>query len=310
MTASHTAIRQIPVPGDFRFDRMKFRMAMGKYTEYTLLEDGRVVRTLRHNGRDRLLLIREQDGHLEVELPGVDDRPKNTGTRRGTRDEATELVERVKELLSLDVDLNPFYQAFREEEVIGPLVERYRGLRFVRDADLFESVIKVIVGQQLNLSFAGILLQRLVQRAGDEVEWQGVRYPVFPGPEAVARLDYEDLVRLQYSRRKAEYVIDFARKVAGGGIDLEELEKLDDETFIDRLTAERGVGRWTAECVLMFGLARPNLLPAADIGLRNAIKKNWHLPKQPGEAEVRELASRWSPWASYVTLYLWESLKD
>ncbi|GAB7386917.1 hypothetical protein BSNK01_07530 [Bacillaceae bacterium] len=135
-------------------------------------------------------------------------------------------------------------------------------------------------------------------------------YPVFPSPEQVARLRYDELRRLQFSQRKAEYVIDFARLVADGKLDLRTLAEKRDQEIIATLTKVRGIGRWSVECFLLFGLGRPDLLPAADIGLRNGVQIVYRLPERPNEEEVRRLGASWSPWSSYVTYYIWESLNQ
>lgn len=113
-----------------------------------------------------------------------------------------------------------------------------------------------------------------------------------------------------FSLRKAEYVMEFARKVSEGSPDLEALERMEDEKAIEYLTGIRGVGRWTAECILLLGLGRPDLLPADDIGLRNAVTRAYTLDHQATEAEVRQIGESWRPWRSWVTRYLWLSLGE
>jgi DNA-3-methyladenine glycosylase II len=170
-------------------------------------------------------------------------------------------------------------------------------------------MIRTIIGQQLNLAFAATLTRRLVQLASPEpLVHEGRTFLFFPSPEEVARLSYESLCELQFSRRKAEYVIDFAREIVEGNLDLERLEAMSNEEIISQLVRLRGIGRWTVECFLLFGLGRTDLLPAADIGLRNGLKRWFGLDSQPTEEEVRRWGASWSPWSSYVTYYLWESL--
>ncbi|MCK9906659.1 hypothetical protein MXD63_42540, partial [Frankia sp. Cpl3] len=74
------------------------------------------------------------------------------------------------------------------------------------------------------------------------------------------------------------------------------------------LTPLRGIGRWTVECLLMFGMGRPDLLPAADIGLRNGIHLVYQLADKPDENAIRRIGESWAPWRSYVSLYLWEAV--
>jgi DNA-3-methyladenine glycosylase II len=265
------------------------------YTEHS----GRFQRTVRGK-KGPLLLSIDYDPNssaLQVQVTGE--------TVPG---EEAELHELVRRMFGADVDLTPFYEQMKHHPVIGEVVRSREGLHIVRDPTVFECLIKTIISQQLNVAFAGTLIRRLVELAGDRLEREGAVWPVFPSAEQVARLSYEDLQKLQFNRRKAEYVIDISRMVADGKLDLEALGNLPDEEVFDRLLPVRGVGRWTVECVLLFGLGRPDLLPAADIGLRNALKRLYGLQEQPDEQTVRSMGEEWKPYRSYVTFYLWDTL--
>lgn len=222
--------------------------------------------------------------------------------------EQAKLLATVRHMFSADVDLAPLYALMGEDERLRPLSERFRGLRFLLDADLFQAMVRTIIGQQLNLAFAATLVSRLLQLCGERVaDESGHVFLVFPTPESIARLQVEQLRKLQFSQRKAEYIIDFARAVVDGKVELERLEQMEDEEIIAQLTTLRGIGRWTVECLLMFGMGRPDLLPAADIGLRNGIQLVYGLADKPSEREIREIGERWRPWRSYVSLYIWEA---
>jgi DNA-3-methyladenine glycosylase II len=214
-------------------------------------------------------------------------------------------------MLSIDVDLQAFYNHLDGIPALAPLQYKFHGLRLLLEPDLFQCMIRTIIGQQLNLGFAATLTGRLVQSAAnDPITYHGDDYYAFPSAEQVAALTIDRLRELQFSQRKAEYVIGLAQAVADGSLDLEHLETLDNEEVIQKLTKYRGVGRWTVECFLLFGMGRQDLLPAADIGLRNAIKLWYGLGEQPTEDEVRRWGASWSPWSSYITYYLWESLNQ
>ena len=174
-------------------------------------------------------------------------------------------------------------------------MDRFCGLRPILDADLFESMVKIIIGQQLNVRFAATLTERLVDLGGETVEWNGGFLPVFPSVEQVARWSYDELQRCSFSRRKAEYVIDFARAVVDGRVDLDEPWRMTDGEVCERLTSFRGIGGWTVECFLLFGMGRPDVLPAADIGVQNAVQRLHGMQRRPGEHEVRRLAEPWAP---------------
>ncbi|MFC7440740.1 DNA-3-methyladenine glycosylase family protein [Laceyella putida] len=220
------------------------------------------------------------------------------------------LKQTLSRMFSTAVDLTPFYEQMGRDPVLAPVIAAREGMHFVLEPSLYECLIKTIIGQQLNVSFAATLIRRFQERAGGKVSFHGREWPLFPTAEQAARLEYEDLQALQFNRRKAEYVIDLSRLVANGELDLDSLWELNDEEVLRMLLPIRGIGRWTVECVLLFGLGRPDLLPAADIGLRNALKRVYRLDHQPSEAEVRKLGEEWAPYRSYVTFYLWDTLDN
>ncbi|WP_188067187.1 DNA-3-methyladenine glycosylase family protein [Brevibacillus brevis] len=219
------------------------------------------------------------------------------------------LEKMIRRTFSADLELSVIYEQMREESELAILTERFRGLRPMLDADLFQCMVKTIIGQQINLTFAANLTERLVTLAGDPVENQnGEGIIAFPTPDSVARLTVEDLRSLQFSQRKAEYIIDFARAIVNETVDLERLWTMKDEEIITYLTSLRGIGRWTVECLLMFGMGRPDLLPAADIGLRNGIVHLYGMKTKPNENDIRKLGEKWAPWRSIYCLYVWEAV--
>ncbi|MDF2679131.1 MAG: DNA-3-methyladenine glycosylase 2 family protein [Brevibacillus sp.] len=219
------------------------------------------------------------------------------------------LEKTVRHMFSADLDLTPIYIHMREQQPLAILTERFRGLRPFLDSDLFQSMVKTIIGQQINLVFAASLTQRLLELAGDVLEdEEGRKFMAFPTEEAVARLEPSDLRPLQFSQRKAEYIIDYARAIVNGTIDLDRVWHMEDEEIISYLTSLRGIGRWTVECLMMFGMGRPDLLPAADIGLRNGIHMMYGLTEKPDEKEIRRIGEDWAPWRSVCSLYIWESV--
>nr|WP_216675775.1 DNA-3-methyladenine glycosylase [Brevibacillus sp. HB1.3] len=219
------------------------------------------------------------------------------------------LEKMIRRTFSADLELSVIYEQMREESELAILTERFRGLRPMLDTDLFQCMVKTIIGQQINLTFAANLTERLVTLTGDPVENQnGEGIIAFPTPDSVARLTVEDLRSLQFSQRKAEYIIDFARAIVNETVDLERLWTMGDEEIITYLTSLRGIGRWTVECLLMFGMGRPDLLPAADIGLRNGIVHLYGMKTKPNENDIRKLGEKWAPWRSIYCLYVWEAV--
>jgi DNA-3-methyladenine glycosylase II len=182
-----------------------------------------------------------------------------------------QIREQVARTFSTDVRLEAFYEQMSTTPAWLRLIQALRGLRSIQDADLFESLTKVIIGQQLNVSFAATLVGRLVALGGRRVDWNGLSLPVFPSPDQVAAWSYRDLRAQSFSQRKAEYVIDRARLVVQGKLDLDALWESTDAEIYEILMPLRGIGRWTVDCFLLFGLARPDVIPGQDIGVQQAI---------------------------------------
>ncbi|HET7657373.1 MAG TPA: DNA-3-methyladenine glycosylase [Bacillales bacterium] len=214
-----------------------------------------------------------------------------------------EVMAKLTRILKWDTSLAKVSNHFSDTD-IGELFERYAGTPLICDYDLYRALMKNIIHQQVNMKFAYTLTERFVKTYGFERE--GIWF--YPQPEKVARLTVDELRELQFSQRKAEYAIDTSRLISEGELVLDDFWEMEDEEIVDKLVKIRGIGRWTAECVLLFGLGRENLLPTADVGLQNAVKKWYGFDEKPKPEELRARGREWSPYQSYASLYLWESL--
>ena len=189
---------------------------------------------------------------------------------------------------------------------LGRLVASHPGLRIPLTADVWESLVWAILGQQVNLAFAYSLRRQLTELCGSATD-QGLR--VHPTPAAVAALEPEQLKPLQFSRSKAEYVIGLARKVAGGELPLEDLPNGAATAAAARLSAERGIGPWTAHYVLMRGCGFGDCVPLGDAGLTLALQRHHQLDHRPTVKETAALMAPFAPHRSLATFHLWASLK-
>ncbi|SEQ49544.1 DNA-3-methyladenine glycosylase family protein [Piscibacillus halophilus] len=220
-------------------------------------------------------------------------------------DDQDVIFEYIRNIFQWDKDLNDIHQFFQQTE-LSMLFHQYQGTPIVRDFNLYDSLMKVIIHQQLNMKFAYTLSTRFVQKFGTEIDGSWF----YPEPETVAKLDYDDLRELQFSQRKAEYVIDTSRKIVDGELDLYKLSKLENNEVLKELGSVRGIGPWTVQNWLLFALGRDDLFPAADIGIQNALKKWWQLDNKPSKNDVEKKAEEWSPYRSYAALTLWRSIED
>ncbi|MCW8129678.1 MAG: DNA-3-methyladenine glycosylase 2 family protein [Planctomycetota bacterium] len=163
----------------------------------------------------------------------------------------------------------------------------------------FQSLVRAIAHQQLNGTAAETILGRF--RA---------LFPgrSFPKPDAVLAASETSLRSAGFSRAKVAAIRDLARKTLEGVVPgARAIERLDDEAIVERLTAVRGVGRWTVEMLLIFKLGRADVLPADDFGVRNGFRIAYRLKDLPKPKALREHGERWRPYRSAAAWYLWRA---
>ena len=221
---------------------------------------------------------------------------------------AARLRAYVTDWFDLATDLRPFYDLAQRDALLAIAVERHYGLRMIGIPDLFEALCWAIIGQQINLTFAYTLKQRMVHAFGDVYSIEGLPYYQFPRPETIAHCLPEQLTALQFSARKAAYVIGIARSIIEGRLSKEALRHLPEEDARTTLMQYKGVGAWTANYVLLKCLKKPDAFPAQDVGLHNALKQLVGLPQKPALDAVYQYAEAWRGWRGYATFYLWQTL--
>ncbi len=214
------------------------------------------------------------------------------------------LRDRLRAMLGADDRLDRFYRDAMGDPTLAPLLPPLRGLRQARWPSGFETLVTSITAQQVNLTFAYAIRARLVRRFGRTLADKGETFLAFPTPERLAAASPAALTALQYSRRKAEYIIELARRLVDGALDLAALERLPDEAVIERLVTLRGIGRWTAEWYLIRALGRPDVFPADDVGVRKAVAHAVGAAGPLDAAHARAIAERWRPHRSAALLYL------
>ncbi len=207
-------------------------------------------------------------------------------------------------------DLPGAYRHLARIEQLRPALNKSWGLRWFRKATFFEALATAIIDQQLNVAFAVTLRQRFIENFGPRWEVNGRTFRCFPMAETVAELEVADLRRLQFSTRKAEYIIAVAHRQVAGDFVSERLERLSDDELRQKLLALRGVGPWTAEYTGLLGLGREDFLPAGDVGLQKAVQRAYGLAERPRAEEVYTLAQAWRPYRGIATIYLWRWLES
>jgi DNA-3-methyladenine glycosylase II len=172
-------------------------------------------------------------------------------------------------------------------------------LHAVAPKDPFETLCKSIASQQLSTKAAATIFRRFEDLFPPDRK---------PTPERVMTLGDDEIRACGFSRPKVSFIKDLAGRVIDGRLDLKGLKKHPDDEVMQQLIAVKGIGRWTAEIFLMFRLGRPDILPADDIGLMNAVHRAYRLRKRPDAKKLRQIGEAWRPYRSVASWYLWQSL--
>jgi DNA-3-methyladenine glycosylase II len=201
-------------------------------------------------------------------------------------------------LLGLEVDLSAFYVRAARDSLLGELAERYRGVRPPRFPTVFECLVNAVACQQLSLAAGLTLLSRLAVTAGTTA---GGLY-AFPAPTDVLRLSRSALRTLGFSDRKAQTILELADAAAAGELEAEAFEQLDDAAVVEALVQRRGVGRWSADYVLLRALGRLHVFPRGDSGALSGLRRflvGTELADDPDSA-----LARWAPDGGMVYFHL------
>jgi DNA-3-methyladenine glycosylase II len=191
-------------------------------------------------------------------------------------------------LLGAPLDLDGVWSRFHGDPVLDTLREPLAGYRPPLVPDPWEMLVTSITAQQVSLRSAFAVRSRLIERFGHRHEhaWS------FPARERIAAAGEDEIRAVGFSGRKAEYVVGLAR----GPLDLDALASLPDDEVIAAITAQRGLGRWTADWFLARALGRPGGWPAGDLGVRKAVSFFYGSGRELDETEVRAMGERFGEW--------------
>ena len=213
----------------------------------------------------------------------------------------------VERLLGLRIDLTDWYHMAADDARLRPLADRFVGMKPPRFPTVFEAVVNAIACQQLSLEVGLELLNRLAtithaksRTAGDARH----AFFAFPGERDLARLPPEQYRAIGFSHQKARALLELAHAITRGELDLEILEQKDDGLVRQRLLELRGVGRWTAEYVLLRGFGRLHVFPGDDVGAQRRLARWLGRSRPLNYAGVIAALERWQPYAGLVYFHL------
>src|SRR5437899_2516780 len=191
----------------------------------------------------------------------------------------------------------------RRDPVLREAIKRIGpcGMADRQRKDHLSALVGAIVSQQLSTKAAATIFGRFVALFPDNH---------IPDAAAIATQSDASLRGVGLSGQKVGYLRDLSSRIADSRLNLDELDALPDEVVIERLTAVKGFGRWTAEMFLMFRLHRPDVLPAGDLGIVNAIQRLYRLRKRPDPKRILKIGEVWRPYRSVASRYLWQTLRE
>jgi DNA-3-methyladenine glycosylase II len=270
-----------------------------------------VLRRRPHNLMDRwdgttyrrVLLLGDQPVAVAVTQSGPPETPKLQIEARGVEPdpETSEILAAILTwMLGLDIDLTQFYRFAAKNPRLQALISDFRGLKPPRYPSLFETLVNAVAGQQISLTVAIHLLNRLTQAFGAPFPDKSGEAHAFPRPQDLAGLEPQALRDLGYSYTKARTIIDLSQSLEAGSFSLQHLDTLDDEAAIKDLCQPRGIGRWSAEYALLRGLGRTHLFPGDDVGARRKLEA-WLDLKEPLDYQgVRRVLAGFQPFGGLI----------
>ena len=182
----------------------------------------------------------------------------------------------------------------RKDDVLHEIISEFDDLELVSRGDLFYTLIRSVIGQQISVKAASTVWSRFCERIGD-IE-----------PKNILLADIEELRSCGLSQRKAEYVIGISE--SWSDYDSIEWKEMSDEEIIQELIKLRGVGKWTAEMILIFTMLRPDVFPIGDIGMIRGIEKSYNSGERMSREELYAISEKWKPWRTVACCFMWRTV--
>ena len=187
----------------------------------------------------------------------------------------------------------------KKDKVIKYLIKKYSKTHLVTRNDVFFSLCKSIIGQQISVAAANSVFLKFKKTCKEKIN-----------PKMISSLSSSNLKKCGLSRQKVKGIKDLAKRYLNKSFNPNLIKKMNDEDAIEYLSELRQIGRWSAEMILLFTFNRPNIWPVQDIGLLRAISNNYKKKYFPPKLFVNKLYKKLSPYCSVATWYLWRSIDN
>ncbi len=185
-----------------------------------------------------------------------------------------------------------------KDKKLASIIKKNKSKKLNKNNDIYLLLLRSIVSQQLSVKAADTIWNRFVALFPNE----------YPTPEKVIKMKVEKFRKAGLSYQKAGYLKNIAEFSLAKKAEPHTISKMEDDEVIEHLTQIKGVGKWTVQMLLMFGMGRENIFPIDDLGILNAMKKLYKL-KHEGKAlkeKCTNISLQWQPYRTYACLYLWD----
>ena len=187
----------------------------------------------------------------------------------------------------------------KKDKVMKNLIQNYKDGSLVTRNDVFFSLCKSIIGQQISVAAANSVFLRFKKKCNNKIT-----------ARVVNKLSTSDLKSCGLSRQKVKGIKDLAKKIINKSFKPNLIKDMSDEEAIEYLSNLRQIGRWSAEMILLFTFNRSNIWPLQDIGLLRAISNNYKKKYLPPKRFLNQLFKKFTPYCSVATWYLWRSIDN
>ena len=187
----------------------------------------------------------------------------------------------------------------KKDKVIKHLINNYKDGHLITRNDVFFSLCKSIIGQQISVAAANAVFLRFKKKCKNKIT-----------ARTISKLSSNSLKNCGLSRQKVKGIKELSKRIINKTFKPNLIKKMNDEEAIEYLSNLRQIGRWSAEMILLFTFNRSNIWPLQDIGLLRAISNNYKKKYYPPEAFLEKLYKKFSPYCSVATWYLWRSIDD
>lgn len=236
----------------------------------------------------------KQNSNSQISVKAYSNNPINH-----LKDKISNLIINV---FGLHIDLTEFYNAFKNNSLLSPIILKFKGVKPARFPNIFESLTNAIAFQQLSLEAGFSLLSHLALKLGNPFGDIHLNY-AFPEPSIITKSSIEELMSLGFSKRKSETLIFIASAIQNEKT-MSQLDALSNEEIIEYLCHFKGIGQWSAEYVLLRGLGRIDILPGDDVAVQKGIMNLLKLYKKPDFNELKKIEKDWYPYAGMIYFHL------